>query len=414
MAHLLDAATKRKEDVQELISNTKSALDRIKLRAQEAAQDVTNSVAHKHTLVDLIVQFIGAEGLPKMDVIGSADPYFIATIDDKVKMTSSVQVNTLKPIWNEMWYVKNVPSDGKLKITVWDKDDGSPADGRIGNADYRPGSCETDVLEGVKELQIVGRAFNRLKGTFWAQVSVKPASSPHLLPYTFDGPISYSRHFSPTVGLLTNLDENGRRLYSTWKMRLRGVQSYLGGPPQHWNTKYSAAQRIFGTGLDCRALRSSIQAGHRLLYARSTRNGFGVIEKSEDVFALLTGGRAAPHRVKPAVYTYIISVDDDTFRFSETGAAFFVDFASKHALHANCAETVRYSGEFHPRPRGGWENFDDSTSDSDAQWELPNPQQPGEETLCHKASVGKGVPPKKRIPDESTAETETAAAGPAE
>ncbi|KIJ38762.1 hypothetical protein M422DRAFT_781322, partial [Sphaerobolus stellatus SS14] len=104
--------SRRKEDVQELISNTKSALDRIKLRAQEAAQDVTNNVAHKHTLVDLIVQFIGAEGLPKMDVIGSADPYFIATIDDKVKMTSSVQVNTLKPIWNEMWYVKNVPSDG--------------------------------------------------------------------------------------------------------------------------------------------------------------------------------------------------------------------------------------------------------------------------------------------------------------
>jgi hypothetical protein len=47
-------------------------------------------------------------------------------------------------------------------------------------------------------------------------------------------------------------------------------------------------------------------------------------------------------RIKPAVYTYII--DEDTFRFSETGAAFFVDFASKHALHSSCAETVRYAG----------------------------------------------------------------------
>jgi hypothetical protein len=153
-------------------------------------------------------------------------------------------------------------------------------------------------------------------------------------------------------------------------MRIRGVTSYLGGTPQHWNVDYAAAQRIFGVGPTSLAIRSSIQTGHRLLYARSTRNGFGVIEKPEDVFSLLTGGRVTSHRVKPAVYTYIISADDDTFRFSETGAAFFVDFASKHALHANCAEAVRYSGEFHPRPAGGWENFSDDKADKDVQWEL--------------------------------------------
>jgi len=39
-------------------------------------------------------------------------------------------------------------------------------------------------------------------------------------------------------------------------------------------------------------------------------------------------------------------------------------------LHSNCAETVRYSGEFHPRPVGGWENFSDETSDEDVKWEL--------------------------------------------
>jgi len=77
-----------------------------------------------------------------------------------------------------------------------------------------------------------------------------------------------------------------------------------------------------------------------------------------------------PHRVKPAVYTYIIAVEDQSFRFSETGAAFFVDFVSKHALHSSCAETVRYSGEFHPRPEGGWENFSDETSDEEVKWEL--------------------------------------------
>lgn len=61
-------------------------------------------------------------------------------------------------------------------------------------------------------------------------------------------------------------------------------------------------------------------------------------------------------------------------RFSETGAAFFVDFASKHALHANCATAVRYSGEFHPRPSfpdgSGWGSFNDSMSDDSVPWEL--------------------------------------------
>lgn len=114
-----------------------------------------------------------------------------------------------------------------------------------------------------------------------------------------------------------------------------------------------------------------------MLYARTVNNGFGVINGPADIHALLKGERKSgegdvegPHRVKPAVYTYIISAEDDSFRFSETGAAFFVDFASKHALHSNCAEYVRYSGEFHPRPVGGWENFSDDKSDEEVEWEL--------------------------------------------
>jgi len=31
---------------------------------------------------------------------------------------------------------------------------------------------------------------------------------------------------------------------------------------------------------------------------------------------------------------------------------------------------VRYSGEFHPRPQGGWQNFRDDMYDSDVSWEL--------------------------------------------
>lgn len=35
--------------------------------------------------VDLDVQFIGARGLPVMDVGGTADPYFVAKIDDQIR-----------------------------------------------------------------------------------------------------------------------------------------------------------------------------------------------------------------------------------------------------------------------------------------------------------------------------------------
>ncbi|KAG5349419.1 hypothetical protein C0989_004028, partial [Termitomyces sp. Mn162] len=198
---------------------------------------------------------------------------------------------------------------------------------------------------------------------------------PSRFPYLFDGPIRFSRHYSPTVGMLTNLGPD-QRPYSTWKMYLRGVPLFFGDKHQGWNRNYKAAQSIF-QGPTSIVVRSGIQAGHRMLYARNARNLFGVIDGFSDVAQLLHGGKSNhpdvgqfEHRIKPAVYTYIISSEDDSFRFSETGAAFFVDFASKHALHSNCAETVRYSGEFHPRPKGGWAAFSDDVQDHEVNWEL--------------------------------------------
>lgn len=201
-------------------------------------------------------------------------------------------------------------------------------------------------------------------------------NDPALLPYSFDGPVHYSRHSSPVVGALAKLRDT--RLYSTWKVYIKGVPRIFGDQVQHWNRDYRAAQAIF-QGPTSLALRSGIQAGHRLLYARSVSNAFGVIKSAEDVYTLFRGGMrrssvdgavSYAHRIKPAVYTYIISTDDDSLRFSETGAAFFVDFASKHALHSNCAKAVRYSGEFHPRPVGGWARFSEGIKDSDVEWEI--------------------------------------------
>ena len=153
---------------------------------------------------------------------------------------------------------------------------------------------------------------------------------------------------------------------------------FFGDKHQIWNRSYKVARTIY-QGPASVAVQASIQAGHRRLYARTADNGFGVIENPLDILNILHGGSSSPNtsiqmryakRVKPAIYTYIISSDDDSLRFSETGVAFFVDVASKHALHANGQETVRYSGEFHPRPQGGWQNFSDDIPDELVDWEL--------------------------------------------
>jgi len=159
---------------------------------------------------------------------------------------------------------------------------------------------------------------------------------------------------------------------------VKGIPLFFGDTVQPWNKDYKAAQTIF-KGPTSIVVRKGIQAGHHLLYARTLSNGFGDLDHAGDFFALLHGGdkqlagtKETPfaNRIKPAVYTYVIAEQDQSLRFSETGAAFFVDFASKHALHSNCAESVYYSGEFHPRPKGGWDKFSDDVPDDKVKWEL--------------------------------------------
>lgn len=52
--------------------------------------DLSIQVCHDSTffsyLSNLLAKFIGASGLPKMDVVGSADPYFVAKIDDHISL----------------------------------------------------------------------------------------------------------------------------------------------------------------------------------------------------------------------------------------------------------------------------------------------------------------------------------------
>jgi hypothetical protein len=166
------------------------------------------------------------------------------------------------------------------------------------------------------------------------------------------------------VGHLTKI--NHERLYSTWKIYLKRIDLYFDpNDKQKYNSSYQGAKSIF-EGPMSQAIQSAIKQAHRVLYARQTTNKFGLLNSSEDFWNLLLDPNT--DNIKPCVYTYII--EDRSWRFSETGASFFVDFASKHALHSNCAKTVVYAGEFHPRPIAGWNQYDPNERQSWNQWEL--------------------------------------------
>lgn len=75
-----------------------------------------------------------------------------------------MQVNTLSPVWNEYWKVKNVPSHANLHVEVLDKDDGTITDDIVG-------SFNTTVAAGAKEFTIESPSVRRNRGTFWMKVT---------------------------------------------------------------------------------------------------------------------------------------------------------------------------------------------------------------------------------------------------
>lgn len=268
------------------------------------------------------------------------------------------------------------------------------------------------------------------------QVKLTASVVPGSAQYCFDGPVSFSRHISAALGRFAGTKGSGledkaaffasalpalstsaepspvptstssskpvssaerlrRHAYSTWKIHLKGVSLFFEDKQQHWLESYPAAQKIFTGPV---LLRTSIRTAHRLLYARTSLNEFGIITDADTLWRELApqersamtdvatpGSRdSSPHRgspgrnrnkkswlVKPVLYTYIIGTDD-RWRFSETGAAFFTDFASKHALHACVNDYVRYAGEFHPRPcvEGGWAGLEGMLPPDDCEWAL--------------------------------------------
>ena len=68
----------------QIIGTLHNAVSRAKVEAKDAAAAFVEDHNVERAFVDLTIKFIGASGLPKMDVVGSADPYFVAKLDDKL------------------------------------------------------------------------------------------------------------------------------------------------------------------------------------------------------------------------------------------------------------------------------------------------------------------------------------------
>eukprot|EP00887_Chlorella_sp_A99_P007894 scaffold20.g7894.t1 len=71
----------------------------------------------------LNVQLVDATNLPRMDLIGRADPYVQLSVADKGKASSSVRSNTLEPVWNEEFpLLVHDSKQQRLKVALWDSE----------------------------------------------------------------------------------------------------------------------------------------------------------------------------------------------------------------------------------------------------------------------------------------------------
>lgn len=262
-----------------------------------------------------------------------------------------------------------------LTVNVYDKDDDALGDDYIGCFRITNLSNYKAPAEGHPILNASGRP----QGNFHLTIESKEMSSTEKLPrYTFDGPCRFTRHDSSVFGKLAVANADAG--YSTWKINLRRISVYFRPMDlQPWNRTYGVAKAIFDGTPRSIAKRNAIKLAHQMLYNRTIKkNQSGRINSADDLWRLIFFDEKTL-RMRTCIYTYII--DDSTWRFSETGSSFFTDYASKHALHANCSEYVRYAGQFHPRPKDGWDRCD-------GEWELVFDNWSGtyspSETLLHR------------------------------
>jgi hypothetical protein len=143
------------------------------------------------------------------------------------------------------------------------------------------------------------------------------------------------------------------KAFETWKVDMCGVEETFGSRRQRWNRNHPAAVKIFETV----GAREAVKTQHATLYGGTGVASFttlrlscmaetGCVFGGEGLLELLKYGK---RNNKARMFTYVLKTA--RLYIAETGADFFLDMNSKHAMHANADEEVVYAGELHLRRR---------------------------------------------------------------
>jgi len=285
----------------------------------------------------------GCQDLPNRAHAALPDPHVVIDVNGRFEFRTITSYQTLNPVWEQEFLLTNVPSCGcNLWFKVVDKHFGCSnvlcnarwsfaAVGAAGMPQehlvplHRPGAPPSG-LHGTT---------GRPAGTLAIQVLWWPIAGGGEIE--FRGPARYRRSLSALPGGLIGSTTGEWRKYACYKVSLFGFERFFPhGEAQHWNQDYDAAVQIFKPAS---LVGAAARAQHAMLYAadRGRRVEFGELRGWADWQQLLWDGQ-------PRYYTYVLMRDG--LRFSETGAAFFTDMFSKHAMHSSCARFVAAAGEF--------------------------------------------------------------------
>lgn len=287
----------------------------------------------------LSVNFFKAKGLAIGDVLTS-DPYLKVTLaaNPKIFLKTRPVMNTLNPTWDVEWHLSNIHLHSKFLIEVWDYDQNS-ADDKIGTCEYI-----FDAKEGEKEIQVIHR--NKPHGMLTLKIACRPSDIAGELRWI--GPARFETHFSAVAGKIVNhKNDDSNRSYASYKV----VLPYIGNVFEQlvlWNQNYDSAKSIFASGPKSTAIQQVIRTQHARLYVHDNTTIYGTLSSGKEFLEMFNNGR---RQNIPRYYTYVI-VPNGMY-FSETGASFFTDFMSKHAMHSNAAQEVCFAGEFHIQQRDG-------------------------------------------------------------
>jgi hypothetical protein len=291
---------------------------------------------------DCVITFQKAKGIKAGDMGISSDPYIVANVD-KLNFTTPIKYKTLNPVWDIPWFIQNLSFPCNLKMKVWDWDRFTEHD-FLGEVDY----ILNDTLLSAPKDEVLDIKLNgKNKGQLFIQIKCQKS-----LVKRENASSKYHqcrKHSSHTAGVITGSEDGeGAKSFSCYEIDIHSVKNIFGDNFQHWNVNYDKAQMIFKESVASAMVRTGLKTQHASLYTSATHIQTYLIEKPDDIFQMLGFGLRGGVR---RYFTYVLL--DDVMRFSETGAAFFSDFMSKHAMHSNASVQVRFAGEFHIQKNDG-------------------------------------------------------------